>query len=465
MKSHSFIHAIVVLVLVLSSAAVTALTPTGSAARKSPFVGRWTAIDPYDASEIRLSIGGPLPGPFRITWTESYFSFCGGEAGIARGTGRLNEGIPHLLKASLHLECPTTGNKTDFEVIWSYDLATDTIAWTDGNGVTTTWHRFSLITAARREGSLTVIALPNDWCNYGALIQGFTETFGIPVNSVAPGASSADELQAIRDGIDNPGQDTPDVIDVGPGFAVEAQSDGLITPYKVSAWVTIPDFMKDGSGYWYGDYYGVMALATNTTVSSVPTSWQDLLSNPAVGQVALGGEPTVSNLGFFAVYGAALANSGSLDDIGPGVEFFRALRAAGILIDGIGNGDTLASGETPVLPEWSYLALAQRYANPDSQIEVIVPADGAIASFYAQAISAYAPHPNAARLWMEYLYSDVGQLAWLEGYCFPARFEHMRDRGAIPQELLDRLPDLAGALFPSLEQTEAAKAFVEANWP
>lgn len=318
----------------------------------------------------------------------------------------------------------------------------------------------SLIAAAQAEGSLTVIALPNTWCNYGSLINGFSGTYGITVTSMAPSASSADELQAIRDG----GPNAPDVIDVGPGFAVQAKEEGLITPYQVSTWATIPDFMKDGDGYWYGDYYGVMAIAANSTDYASPTSWEDLLSEDNVGPVALGGDPTISNMGFFAVYAAALANGGSLDNIEPGLNFFRDLNKAGRLLSDIGNGETLASGATPVLLEWSYLALAQRDANPESQIEVVVPQPNPIASFYAQAVSAYAPHPNAARLWMEYLYSDEGQLAWLEGYCFPARFDDLLVRNEIPEDLLARLPDITSAVFPSLDQIVDAKAYLEANW-
>jgi regulation of enolase protein 1 (concanavalin A-like superfamily) len=113
---------------------------TGQPQPSSPFVGHWEAID-VDASDIRLTIGGPPSGPFRITWTESYISFCVGEAGIVRGTGWLNDADPHLLEADLHLECFTTGAQLDFHVTWRYDLPTDTISWTDWNGVIITWHR------------------------------------------------------------------------------------------------------------------------------------------------------------------------------------------------------------------------------------------------------------------------------------------------------------------------------------
>ena len=38
-------------------------------------------------------------------------------------------------------------------------------------------------------------------------------------------------------------------------------------------------------------------------------------------------------------------------------------------------------------------------------------------------------HPNAAKLWMEFLYSDEGQIIWMKGYCHPIREGDMRERG------------------------------------
>lgn len=115
--------------------AQSAYTRFDAVGAQSPFVGHWQAID-VDGSDIRLTIAGPPDGPFQITWTESYFSFCGGEAGIARGTGWLDDSDPHVLNANLRLRCFTTGDTLDFDVTWIYDPGTDTIS----SGVTT-WHR------------------------------------------------------------------------------------------------------------------------------------------------------------------------------------------------------------------------------------------------------------------------------------------------------------------------------------
>ena len=75
---------------------------------------------------------------------------------------------------------------------------------------------------------------------------------------------------------------------------------------------------------------------------------------------------------------------------------------------------------------------------------------------YVQAISAYAPHPNAAKLWMEYLYSDEGQLIWLKGYCHPIRYDDLVARGVVPADLAAKLPDSTGAVCRPSDQIEAA---------
>ena len=100
----------------------------------------------------------------------------------------------------------------------------------------------------------------------------------------------------------------------------------------------------------------------------------------------------------------------------------------------------------------------------EAVIEVVVPESGRLAFVYVQAISAFAPHPNAAKLWMEYLYSDEGQLGWLEGYCLPIRYDDLVERDAIPGDLASRLPDSSGTAFPSVDQMGAAREMITANW-
>jgi len=116
---------------------------------------------------------------------------------------------------------------------------------------------------------------------------------------------------------------------------------------------------------------------------------------------------------------------------------------------------------------WDYLALGDRDANPNAQIEIILPKSGILGGLYVQAISAYAQHPNAARLWMEYLYSDKGQILWLKGYCHPIRFNDLMARQVIPSNLIGLLPPAEfynQAVFPTLDQQNAAQLLISTQW-
>lgn len=323
-----------------------------------------------------------------------------------------------------------------------------------------------LIAAAQAEGTLNTIALPHDWCNYGEAIETFKSKYGLEVNELNPDAGSGDEIEAIKANKDNKGPQAPDVIDVGFAFGTSAKAEGLIQPYKVATWDSIPADAKDPEGYWYGDYYGVLSFLVNTDVQpDVPQDWADLLDPKYNGQVALSGDPRTSNQAIQSVHAAALANGGSLDDAQPGLDYFAKLNQAGNLVPLIANNGLVAKGETPIRITWDYNALSaiDSFAgNPKA--EVVIPASGRFAGVYVQAISAYAPHPNAAKLWMEFLYSDEGQLIWMEGYCHPIREQDMRDRGVIPEDLLAKLPDVSGAVFPTVGQLDTAKALITANW-
>ena len=323
-----------------------------------------------------------------------------------------------------------------------------------------------LIAAAQAEGMLTTIALPHDWCNYGEVIDGFKAKYGFEVNELNPDAGSGDEIEAIKANKDNTGPQAPDVIDVGFAFGDSSKAEGLIQPYKVSTWDSIPDDAKDAEGYWYGDYYGVLSFLVNTDVQpDVPQDWADLLDPKYNGQVAMSGDPRTSNQAIQTVFAAALANGGSLDDAQAGLDYFAEMNTAGNLVPLIANNGLVATGETAVRITWDYNALAavdSFEGNPAAT--VVVPATGRFAGVYVQAISAYAPHPNAAKLWMEYLYSDEGQTLWMKGYCHPIREADMRERGVIPADLLAKLPDVSGAVFPTLDQLNAAKELITVNW-
>jgi len=322
-----------------------------------------------------------------------------------------------------------------------------------------------LIKAAKAEGTLSTIALPHDWCNYGEIIEGFKAKYGIAVNELNPDAGSGDEIEAIKANKDNPGPQAPDVIDVGISFADPAKADKLIQPYKVSTWDTIDPKLKDPDGYWYGDYFSILTFEVNkAAVKNTPQDWADLLKPEYKNQVALAGDPRASSQAINAVYAAALASGGSLDDAQPGLDYFKKLNDANNFVPTIAKPGTIDTGATPITIRWAYNALSHKdTAAGNPEIEVVVPKSGRFLGVYAQAISAYAPHPNAAKLWMEYLYSDEGQAGWLKGYCHTTRLDDLKAQG-VSSDLIAKLPDIAGAVYPSAEQAAKAKELITTQW-
>jgi putative spermidine/putrescine transport system substrate-binding protein len=328
----------------------------------------------------------------------------------------------------------------------------------------------ALVAAAKKEGKLNVITLPRDWANYGAIMDGFTAKYGIAIDDANPDGSSADELQAVKS---LRGQDrAPDALDIGPSFASIGVKRHLFAPYKVATWDTIPDNMKDPEGLWVADYFGVVSIATNTNVvKNAPTTWADLKKPDYKGMVALNGSPLGAGAAFAAVFAASLGNGGSYDDIAPGVAYFGELAKLGNLSPAAATGPALlVSGQAPIVINWDYLSLGYRdMAVGKANINVVVPEGSQpYGSFYCQAIPADAAHPNAAKLWQEWLYSDEGQLLFLAGYAHPARYADLAKRNLIPASLSAKLPPAAPyaeVKFATQAQVAKAQKTLAELWP
>ena len=324
-----------------------------------------------------------------------------------------------------------------------------------------------LIAEAKKEGRLNVIALPHDWANYGQIISTFKKKYGLTMDEQNPNGSSAEENQAVRSLKGDPR--APDVLDVAPSFAIEGANEGLYAKHFTRKFAKVPRSMKDTRGFWLGDYWGVISFGVNgNVVSTVPRSWADLLKSEYRNRVALNGSPLTSGSAVAGVFSAALASGGSLNDIGPGIDFFARLKSMGNFIPIHATQQTIASGQTPIVIDWDYLNLGYSKAFAGSKIRVAVPSAGVYGAHYCQAVNATAPHPWAARLWQEFLYSDQGQLIWLKGYSHPALFTDLVARKVVPKALLAALP-AAGPYkqvkFATPRQLTAARAKIASEWP
>ena len=321
---------------------------------------------------------------------------------------------------------------------------------------------------AKEEGKVNLIALPDTWANYRGIIDSFVEKYGIEAPVMNPDASSADELTAVETLRGQP--DMPEVLDIGPSFVEQAKAAGYLESYKPVVWEEIPESLKGEDGTWVGSYYGVLAIATNATIQpNVPKTWQDLKKPEYKGQVTINGDPREAGAAFAAVVAAALANGGSFDDIMPGIEYFAELKQLGNLQTIDVTEAAVLSGEVPIALDWTYNFPGLRPALEEAgfDFQIIVPADGVYGGYYAQSVVTEAPHPCAARLWLNHLVSDEGALGYLEGGAIPARYAALLEKGLITDEVAANLPPaevIAAISFPTQEQVDKAKALITENW-
>ena len=351
----------------------------------------------------------------------------------------------------------STGGSTSSSTTSTTNWATATSA-AAGGGMS------ALVAAAEKEGQLNVITLPSNWANYGTIMKDFTAKYGIKITDANPDGSSQDELNAIAQ---LKGQSrAPDVVDVGTAFAVKGDQAGDWAPYEVATWSNIPADAKASDGSWYADYGGYVAIGYNSaTVKTPPTSFADLLKPIYKNQVAINGNPTQASAAFSAVFASALANGGSLNDITPGINYFKKLHDVGNFVPVAASAATMESGQTPIVIWWDYL-LASEIGPSVPGLKIVIPSDASYAAYYDQAISKYAPDPAAARLWEEYLYSTTGQNLWLQGEARPIELPSLVSAGTVDQTAYKALPPApaGNVTFPTQAQQSAAESLVAQQW-
>ncbi len=263
----------------------------------------------------------------------------------------------------------------------------------------------------------------------------------------------------------------PDVLDVSPTFAIAGANEGLYAKYFTTNFKKVPRAMKDGRGFWVGDYWGVVSFGVNT---AVVTQRPAELDGPAEVRVPEQGRPQrqpalvrVGRRG--CVLGGDRERRQSSTNISPGIDFFAQLKAAGNFIPVQATPQTIASGQTPITIDWDYLNIAYGKEFPAAKIRTVIPSDAVYGAHYCQAINATAPHPWAARLWQEFLYSDQGQLLWLKGYSHPALFTDMVERKVVPKALLSALPAAAAVLEGEVRERRPGQRgrepLIATEWP
>jgi len=348
----------------------------------------------------------------------------------------------------------------------------------------------ALVKAAQKEGKLNVITLPRDWANYGEAMDLFSKAFGIKITDDNPDGSSAYEIQTIRTA---PKSKVPDAVDVGITYG--ADNANLFAPYKVVNWKDITPTYKDSAGRWYGDYAGVIALSYDTSIPKAPKSFADLKDPAFKNMVAIGGDPSGAQEALMSVFAANLSSGGTPDNVQSGIDYFKSLKSSGNFVTALASGQNFLAGAYKVSFSWSFNGpgAVATAAKAGKTVKYVIPSDAVIKGTpYIMAIPFNAPHPAAARLWTEFLYSENkglgfknlgslkkgltgsqifakingGQNIWIAGGALPIEYDAMvakKTNATAPDGY--SIPAGAKIVTPTPDQQDAAKTLLKAQWP
>lgn len=317
--------------------------------------------------------------------------------------------------------------------------------------------------AAKEEGALNVIALPHDWSNYGEVIEGFKKKYPeIKVTELNPNASSKEEIDAAKT---NKGTDAaPDVFDLGQGIA--ATSTDYFAPYKVQAWNKIPDEQKDANGAYYADYTGIMSVGWNADKYGDVASLNDLLDPKFAGTVAIG-KPAETGGAFNGFLMVNQLAGGDINNLQPGLDFFKKLHEVGNLTTTDVNNGTIDSGQTGVVFSWTYNQASYKKELKSKGVNWKYKTfpKAQVVSYYNQAINKDAPHPAAARLWEEYLYTAETQNLWFKGGANPVLLDSMKADGTVDQATLKDAITIEGQpVTYSNDDSTRITEWLQNNW-
>ena len=230
------------------------------------------------------------------------------------------------------------------------------------------------------------------------------------------------------------------------GQAIAATSTDYFAPYKVQAWDKIPDTAKDADGAYYADYTGIMSVGWNADKYGDISSLDDLLDPKFAGTVALNGKPAEAGAAFNGYLMANQLAGGDINNLQPGLDYFKKLKEAGNLTTVDVTNGTIDSGQTGVVFDWTYNQASYKKELKDKGVNWKYKTfpKAQVVSYYNQAINKDAPHPAAARLWEEYLYTADAQNLWFKGGANPVLLEPiMHVEISVPDEYMgDIMGDL-----------------------
>ncbi|KQR77254.1 iron ABC transporter substrate-binding protein [Burkholderia sp. Leaf177] len=277
----------------------------------------------------------------------------------------------------------------------------------------------TLYEAAKKEGFVVSFDTGPEWVNWKGLFRDFKQRYP-EIDLTYNDIGSAATVFALEKSRRRPQADTAYYF---AASAVDAVKKDVVAPFQPINFEKLPLVFREASGKWFTIHTLNVALLVNKKlVKSVPTGWADLLK-PEYRNSIVYLDPRSTGVGQVIVFAAAYANGGSIDNIKPGIEYLGKLHSGGnvMRVEGTTPYAKFLKGEIPIWIGYENDGLKAKYVDGmGDAAEVIIPKEASVAAPYAISLVKNGPNPNAAKLWLNFTMSDVGQSLFAQGFVRPA---------------------------------------------
>ena len=316
----------------------------------------------------------------------------------------------------------------------------------------------ALYEAASKEGMVVSFDTGPTWANWAAQFAAFKKRYPA-VEMTYNDLGSAATVVALDKARNRPQADTAYYF---AASAVDASAKNVVAPFKPVNFDKLPAVFRHPEGEWFTIHSLTIALVVNTKlVKNVPQSWADLLKPEYKGSIVYL-DPRSTGVGQVLTFAAAFGNGGDMDNVQPGIDYLGKLHKAGNVLRVLGTTPyaQFVKGEIPIWISYENDGLKAKHTDGlGDQVAVVIPKEASAAAPYAISLVKNGPNPNAGKLWLNFIMTDMGQGIFAQGFVRPSV-----PGVTLPASVADKLPAAEQVRPLDVIKAAAKKAEIDAGW-
>ena len=312
--------------------------------------------------------------------------------------------------------------------------------------------------AAKKEGIVVSFDTGPTWANWAAEFAAFKRRYPdveITYNDIG----SAATVVALDKARNRPQADTAYYF---AASAIDAVGKNVVAPFKPVNFDKLPAVFRDPDGKWFTIHTLTVAFVVNTKlVKNVPQSWADLLK-PEYKNTVVYLDPRSTGVGQVIAFAANFGMGGDMDNIQPGMDYLGKLQQSGNVLRVLGTTPyaQFVKGEIPIWISYENDGLKAKYTDGlGDAVAVVIPKEATAAAPYAISLVEKAPNPNAGKLWLNFIMTDLGQGIFAQGFVRPSV-----PGVKLPDNVADKLPAAPQVHPLDVKAAAAKKADIDRGW-